>query len=92
MNHKRRSSKTSTNVNIIANRKAVGQKELFLANKNNKQAMICLVSDILMMQNTDDDTDAAFSSKKSPTSVIGEDADFLILLLHNATDSGFNFY
>lgn len=103
MTHRRRSTKTSRNVNLSPSMKFVGQKENFLANKNNKQAFISLVGDILKKSGctvhiADGDADvdivraAVSSSENATTTVIGEDTDLLILLLYHAKDSSFKLY
>ena len=103
MTHRRCSTKTSRNVNLSPCMKFVGQKEHFLANENNKQAFISLVSEMLKkcgctvyIADGDADVDivraAVSSSENSTTTAIGEDTDLLILLLYHAKNGGFKLY
>ena len=103
MTHRRRSTKTSRNVNLSPCMKFVGQKEHFLANENNKQAFISLISEMLKkcgctvyIADSDSDVDivhaAVSSSENATTTAIGEDTDLLILLLYHAKNGGFKLY
>ena len=95
--HQRRgANKTANKVNISFATKFVGEKEDFLSNVENKQAMIDLTAKCLQQKGChviqaegDADVDIAkaavsMSGYKS-TTLIGEDTDLLILLLYHAT-------
>ena len=101
--HRRRSTVTSRDVNFSPGMKFAGQRESFLANENNKQAFISLLSEMLKkrgcsVHNADGDADvdivyaAVSSSEYATTIVIGEDTDLLILLLYHARNRGFKLY
>lgn len=101
--HRRRGTKTSRDVNFSPNMKFIGKKEQFLSNESNKQKMILLIGNLLRQHGCtvyhadgDADVDIALavvsSSEGMHTTVIGEDTDLLILLLHHAKDNGFKLY
>ena len=100
--HKRlRQNRTSNKVNIAEGTKFVGKKEDFLSNVENKQSLINLISQRMkdrgchvIQSKGDADVEivkaaVSMSSNKS-TSVIGEDTDLLVLLLHHASTSNDN--
>ena len=83
--------------------KFAGQRESFLANENNKQAFLSLLSEMLKKRGcsvniADGDADvdivhaAVSSSNYATTTVIGEDTDLLILLLYHERNRGFKLY
>ena len=88
-------------MNIAEGTKFVGKKEDFLSNVENKQSLINLVSQRMKDRGchviqSEGDADVeivkaavSMSSNKS-TSLIGEDADLLVLLLHHASTSDGN--
>ena len=98
---RRRKNRTSNKVNIAEGTKFVGKKEDFLSNVENKQSLINLVSQRMKDRGchviqSEGDADVeivkaavSMSSNKS-TSLIGEDADLLVLLLHHASTSDGN--
>ena len=95
--HQRRgANKTANKVNISDATKFVGKKEDFLSNSENKQAMIDLIAKCLQQKGChviqaegDADVDivkaAVSMCEYKSTTLIGEDTDLLILLLHHAT-------
>ena len=98
---RRRQNRTSNKVNIAEGTKFVGKKEDFLSNVENKQSLINLISQRMkdrgchvIQSKGDADVEivkaaVSMSSNKS-TSVIGEDTDLLVLLLHHASTSDEN--
>ena len=98
---RRRQNRTSNKVNIAEGTKFVGKKEDFLSNVENKQSLINLISQRMkdrgchvIQSKGDADVEivkaaVSMSSNKS-TSVIGEDTDLLVLLLHHASTSNDN--
>lgn len=100
--HQRRSQNRASNkVNIAEGTKFVGKKDDFLSNVENKQTLINLISERMrgrgchvIQAEGDADVDivkaaVSMSSYKS-TSLIGEDTDLLVLLLHHASTSDGN--
>ena len=100
-NTKDTTHRTSNKVNIAEGTKFVGKKEDFLSNLENKQSLINLISQRMkdrgchvIQSKGDADVEivkaaVSISSNKS-TSVIGEDTDLLVLLLHHAPTSNDN--
>jgi hypothetical protein len=100
--HRRRCrDRISTNVNFTPQTVFSGNKENFLSNSTNKQRIINLIGIHLTLSNCtvihasgDADVDivkeAVSSSENMNTTVIGEDTDLLLLLLHHSRDSRFS--
>ncbi|KAI3379074.1 hypothetical protein SNEBB_002215 [Seison nebaliae] len=96
--HQRRRRTNANKVNITETTKFVGKKEDFLSNEANKEAIIQLITErlrqrdcIVIQAEGDADVEiakaaATMSSFKS-TTLVGEDTDLLVLLLHHASPS-----
>ena len=102
--HQRRGqNRVSNKVDITEATKFTGKKEDFLSNKENKQALIRLISErmrgrgcAVIQAEGDADVEivkaaVAMSSYKT-TTLIGEDTDLLVLLLHHSSTNGKKLY
>ncbi|KAG0715131.1 hypothetical protein GWK47_012669 [Chionoecetes opilio] len=101
IHQRRRKNRTSNKVNIAEGTKFVGKKEDFLSNVENKQSLINLISQRMkdrgcnvIQSEGDADVEivkaAVSMSSNKRTSLIGEDTDLLVLLLHHASTSDGN--
>jgi len=93
---RRTKGKVGTHVKFSTDTPLRMKKEVFLNNQENKQAFIdmlgvCLTSDGINVLHAQGDADtmivdtAINLARQNPTTVIGEDTDLLVLLLHHHT-------
>ena len=93
---RRTKGKVGTHVKLSTDTPLHMKKEVFLNNQENKQAFIymlcvCLTSDGINVLHAQGDADtmivdtAINLARQNPTTVIGEDTDLLVFLLHHNT-------
>lgn len=101
--HKRRGQNAHPVINFDAETEFSGKREEFLSRDCNKQGLINLISEELMKQdcsviNAPGDADvyiakaAVESAHQRSTTLIGEDTDLLVLLLHYANEDSRELY